>query len=311
MQEQQKQFVTIFESDKELNRTLMNNFGSVIVFFFFSENKPQTTEQLNQLNNLIPVLGEFDNVKYFAASAERCPETFNKFGVQQTPFIVFTQTDKKVLFSQVVEDLGQIFDTLSRVSEEHKQNFAKEQAIWHPKVKSIIESSPFIAFIKGTPEEPKCGFTRTLLEIFKNHQIEYTYYDIIADEQMRYWARHYTQWPTYPQIFIKGKLIGGLDKLKELVESGEFAKMIPASCKVSTPEQRYNNFIQEHETVLFISGFTFENADSAKALEAAKQKYGDVAIYNVDIDKSFKEYITGTLKQTLPFVVHQKNVVAL
>jgi len=98
-------------------------------------------------------------------------------------------------------------------------------------VNNIIISSPFIAFIKGTPENPKCGFTRTLLEIFKNNQIEYTYYDIIEDEQMRYWARHYSQWSTYPQIFINGRLIGGLDKIKELVDNGEFSKMIPASCK--------------------------------------------------------------------------------
>jgi glutaredoxin-related protein len=72
-------------------------------------------------------------------------------------------------------------------------------------------------FIKGTPENPKCGFTRSLLQILKNNEIEYTFYDIIEDEQMRYWTRDYSGWPTFPQVFINGKLIGGLDVTKELI----------------------------------------------------------------------------------------------
>jgi glutaredoxin-related protein len=86
--------------------------------------------------------------------------------------------------------------------------------VWHPKVKSIIESCPFIVFIKGTPENPKCGFTRSLLEILRTKEIEYTFYDIVEDELMRYWTRDYSGWPTFPQVFINGKLIGGLDVTK-------------------------------------------------------------------------------------------------
>jgi hypothetical protein len=60
-------------------------------------------------------------------------------------------------------DIGALFDSLAKISEEHKTQFEKDKVVWHPKVKSIIESCPFIVFTKGTPENPKCGFTRSLL----------------------------------------------------------------------------------------------------------------------------------------------------
>jgi len=77
-----------------------------------------------------------------------------------------------------------------------------------------------IVFIKGTPQTPKCGFTEQVLAILGQHNVEFTYYDIIADEQMRYWLRNFSGWPTYPQIYVGGKLLGGLDVLRESVKTG-------------------------------------------------------------------------------------------
>lgn len=102
-------------------------------------------------------------MKYFRISAEKCPENFKKFKVEKTPTVIFTQTDKKILHRAEDNDIGAMFDLLAKMSEEHKNQFEKDKAVWHPKVKNVIESCPFIAFIKGTPENPKCGFTRQLL----------------------------------------------------------------------------------------------------------------------------------------------------
>ena len=94
---------------------------------------------------------------------------------------MFTQTDKKILKKFETDDVGIIFDSLAEESEAHLLNFEQEKKIWHPKVKSILNESPVIVFIKGTPENPKCGFTETMLKILKENQIEFTYYDIIED----------------------------------------------------------------------------------------------------------------------------------
>lgn len=88
-----------------------------------------------------------------------------------------------------------------------------------------------IVFIKGTPDNPKCGFTETLLELLKVNNIEYTYYDIIEDEYMRYWLRNYSGWATYPQVYLSGKIVGGLDAFKEQLANGDLLKKLPSSSK--------------------------------------------------------------------------------
>ena len=69
--------------------------------------------------------------------------------------------------------------------------------------------------------------------------MEYSYCDIIADEQMRYWLRNYGKMTTYPQVYAKGKLLGGLDSLRELVGKGEFEVLIPKESKRQTGEEKY------------------------------------------------------------------------
>ena len=79
-----------------------------------------------------------------------------------------------------------------------------------------------------------------MLGILKEHKVDFTYYDIIEDEYMRYWLRAYKDWPTYPQAYVNGNLIGGLDVIKELVQKGEFDKLVPESCKTEDSENKFN-----------------------------------------------------------------------
>lgn len=79
---------------------------------------------------------------------------------------------------------------------------------------------------------------------------------------MRYWLRNYGGWPTYPQIYSQGKLIGGLDVCKELVDKGEFLSLFPKSCRVSTVEEKYQTLIKEHQLIIFSDGFSFESKNN-------------------------------------------------
>jgi Grx4 family monothiol glutaredoxin len=78
-----------------------------------------------------------------------------------------------------------------------------------------------MVFIKGTPQSPKCGFTRQLLSILEGLGTDFDYFDILSDENVRQNLKIYSNWPTYPQVYLKGELLGGLDIIKELKESGE------------------------------------------------------------------------------------------
>lgn len=94
------------------------------------------------------------------------------------------------------------------------------------RLKALIEKAPLMIFIKGSPNEPQCGFSRQLIAILAELGATYDYFDILSDQQVREGLKKYSNWPTYPQVYVKGELIGGLDIVKELVDSGEFQSLL-------------------------------------------------------------------------------------
>ena len=74
---------------------------------------------------------------------------------------------------------------------------------------------------------------------------------------MRYWLREYKQWETYPQIYLNGQLLGGLDRVKELVAKGQFDKIVPQSSKQEEPENKFNLMVKENDNIAFTSAFSF------------------------------------------------------
>lgn len=127
-----------FESDNGLMKVLMNNFGSVLVFIFYADWNEPSKKFLENLRQSIPIFGQFDNVKYYSFSAERSPETLQKFNVEKTPTVIFTQSDKKILYRYEEDDVGSLFDLLGKTSEEHKEQFEKDMLVWHPKAQNVV-----------------------------------------------------------------------------------------------------------------------------------------------------------------------------
>jgi len=89
------------------------------------------------------------------------------------------------------------------------------------RLKKLISKAPVMVFMKGDPETPKCGFSRTLMGILKETNVEFETFDILEDDEVRQGLKKFSNWPTYPQLYVKGELIGGLDIIKEIQESGE------------------------------------------------------------------------------------------
>ena len=114
-------------------------------------------------------------------------------------------------------------------------------------------------FMKGTPKIPKCGFVRQLLGVLENNKVEFAYYDIDYDQEMRHWVKVYSGRQTFPQIFIEGKLFGGLDDFKEVVEKGELQNTLPSNCFKASAAERLEKYLNIHkdEKTLFINSFPF------------------------------------------------------
>jgi monothiol glutaredoxin len=94
------------------------------------------------------------------------------------------------------------------------------------KIKDIINKNDVVLFMKGTPEMPQCGFSMTVCNILKELKVKFNGVNVLADPEIRQGIKDFSNWPTVPQLFIKGEFIGGCDIAKEMYEKGELQKIV-------------------------------------------------------------------------------------
>ena len=94
------------------------------------------------------------------------------------------------------------------------------------RIKDQVETNPIILYMKGTPQMPMCGFSSRSVEALKQCNREFAYVNIIADPEVHQNLPRYSDWPTFPQLYVDGELVGGCDITLELATSGELQKML-------------------------------------------------------------------------------------
>jgi monothiol glutaredoxin len=93
-------------------------------------------------------------------------------------------------------------------------------------IKDIINKNDVVLFMKGTPEMPQCGFSMTVCNILKELKVKFNGINVLADPEIRQGIKDFSNWPTVPQLYIKGEFIGGCDIAKEMYEKGELQKIL-------------------------------------------------------------------------------------
>ncbi|KAK6821955.1 glutaredoxin [Apiospora arundinis] len=89
----------------------------------------------------------------------------------------------------------------------------------------LVKAAPVMLFMKGTPSAPQCGFSRQLVGILRDRSVKYGFFNILADDEVRQGLKEFADWPTFPQLWVDGELVGGLDIIKEELETDpEFLK---------------------------------------------------------------------------------------
>ena len=91
-------------------------------------------------------------------------------------------------------------------------------------LENMISDNNIILFMKGDPHQPRCGFSAKVVNILKEYQIEFSYFDILEDQEVRATLPSVSDWPTFPQLFVKGELVGGCDIVTEMHEADELQK---------------------------------------------------------------------------------------
>ncbi len=94
------------------------------------------------------------------------------------------------------------------------------------KIKSIIDSNSIVLFMKGTPDSPQCGFSMAVSNILKHLKVKFEGINVLESNEIRQGIKDYTDWPTIPQLYIKGEFVGGCDIVKEMFEKGELKKLL-------------------------------------------------------------------------------------
>ena len=99
------------------------------------------------------------------------------------------------------------------------------------KIAETVESHPIVMFVKGSPQMPMCGFSKAVMDIFDHLGVPYKTVDVLSDPAIRDGIKAFTQWPTIPQVFIKGQFVGGCDIVRDLFARGELENMVKDATK--------------------------------------------------------------------------------
>ena len=91
----------------------------------------------------------------------------------------------------------------------------------HDFISKAVTDHPVVLFMKGEPEQPRCGFSAVVVQILDHLGVEFVGVDVLQDERLRNGIKSFSDWPTIPQLYVKGEFVGGSDIVREMFSSGE------------------------------------------------------------------------------------------
>jgi monothiol glutaredoxin len=94
------------------------------------------------------------------------------------------------------------------------------------KILQQLSSDKIVLYMKGTPQFPQCGFSAKATQMLGACGVKFTTYDILSDPEIRQGLKEYSHWPTFPQLYVNGELVGGCDIMTELYQKGELQKLV-------------------------------------------------------------------------------------
>ncbi|KAI8321438.1 glutaredoxin [Martensiomyces pterosporus] len=223
-------------ADETQLRSVLEETAQTVVIYFWAD----WAAQCAQVSDVIGELAKkFTKTHFFKVEAEEFAEISEAYDIAAVPTVVIAKKDKilgRVDGVNAAEIVNQVTINCSSANGvgprpadiaapvEFKQDL-------NTRLKGLIERAPVMVFIKGTAAQPRCGFSKKIIGMLNEQGVKYGYFDILSDEEVRQGLKEYSNWPTYPQLYIDGELVGGVDIVTEMIESGELAEMIPADSK--------------------------------------------------------------------------------
>ncbi len=92
------------------------------------------------------------------------------------------------------------------------------------KIKTLLDENEVCLFMKGTPDAPQCGFSMAVSNVLKHLEVKFKGINVLEDENLRQGVKDFSDWPTIPQLYVKGEFVGGCDIIREMFENGELSQ---------------------------------------------------------------------------------------
>ncbi|XP_054440919.1 glutaredoxin-3 [Pteronotus mesoamericanus] len=237
-------------SAQQFEELLRLRAKSLVVVHFWAPWAPQCA----QMNDVMAELArEHPQVSFVKLEAEAVPEVSEKYEISSVPTFLFFKNSQKIdrldgahapELTKKVQRHGSVGSLPAGGSGQPKEDLSA-------RLKRLTHAAPCVLFMKGTPQEPRCGFSKQMVQILNRHNIQFSSFDVFSDEEVRQGLKTFSNWPTYPQLYVSGELIGGLDIVKELEASGELDTVCPKAPKL---EERLAALTRKAPVMLFMKG---------------------------------------------------------
>ncbi|KAF8528333.1 glutaredoxin [Hysterangium stoloniferum] len=191
-------------------------------------------EPCKQMNEIVMELArKYPNILVLQIEAESHPDITESFEIEAVPSFIVLRGH--TLLARIPgADAAALTDALAtharspptaqaHTNVEPEVEETAEQL--EKRLRNLMTQAKVVLFMKGTPDAPRCGFSRKTVALLEEQNVKFTHFDILSDESVRQGLKVLNNWPTFPQIIVDGELIGGLDVLRESLETGEFQEV--------------------------------------------------------------------------------------
>lgn len=246
--------------------------GAGVLLFYASWHEPSRPNgQLQQLLSALAASGMHAPVKFGVCEAEACPQLSLLCGVEVVPTFVSLRRGEKVE-AVVSSEAGDLMAAIQRLKDGGGEAGEAESAedlatkALNERLRKLIDANVVMLFMKGSPAEPRCKFSRRMVELLQSQEMPFGSFDILTDDAVRQGLKAYSNWPTYPQLYVRGELVGGIDvvndmisggaPLKEQLELSDEALATEAAAPAAAPslEDRLRTLIGSAPAMLFMKG---------------------------------------------------------
>lgn len=243
------------------------------------------------------------STQWFSINAEELSDISEAYDVTAVPFLVLLrggQVLETVSGSNAVKVRTAIETHAGRSTETAGANgiaapvaATNEQPDADPETKKadlfkrledLVKAAPVMLFMKGTPSSPQCGFSRQLVGILRENSVKYGFFNILADDEVRQGLKEYAEWPTYPQLWMDGELVGGLDIVSRITRDTGLSRWLTnvarrsrkrwrATASSSRHTRRLRRMLRSHE-VQFEMANTFAKSKLQRQAQKTSSRHG-------------------------------------